>query len=237
MIAPEGVRAFLGELLDAMPDLQLRDRLDDHAGRALRRAVAHQRHVRRARARSTASQPTGDRFAIEGIDLLTVKDGLIQSNDAFPDSIAVAAPARHDPAAGLARRAAPDRRVQRQDAPDLAAVRQRGAAGRHRRVGRAGPARALQRLPDRGRGRRDDVRRRRAHDDARARARRRQARRHPPHRARPRPHRPPRRRAGHRRARLLPPRRGAGRRRQRRLSLLARGPRRPARSRSARCTG
>ena len=34
-------------------------------------------------------QPTGDRFVIEGIDLLTVKDGLIQSNEAFPDSIAL----------------------------------------------------------------------------------------------------------------------------------------------------
>ena len=33
--------------------------------------------------------PTGDHIVMEGIDLLTVKDGLIQSNDAFPDSIAL----------------------------------------------------------------------------------------------------------------------------------------------------
>ncbi len=62
----------------------------------------------------------------------------------------------------------------------------------------------------------------RAHDDARGRERRREAGRHPPDRARPRPHRPPR----HALPALgvpvlLPPRRGAGRRGQRRLSLLA----------------
>ena len=34
-------------------------------------------------------QPTGDRFVIEGIDLLTISDGLIQSNEAFPDSISL----------------------------------------------------------------------------------------------------------------------------------------------------
>ena len=32
VIAPEGVRSFLGELIDATPGPRLRDRLDDHAG-------------------------------------------------------------------------------------------------------------------------------------------------------------------------------------------------------------
>jgi glyoxylase-like metal-dependent hydrolase (beta-lactamase superfamily II) len=34
-------------------------------------------------------QPTGDPIAMEGLDLLTIRDELIQSNDAFPDSIAL----------------------------------------------------------------------------------------------------------------------------------------------------
>ena len=50
----------------------------------------------------------------------------------------------------------------------------------------------MQRLSDRGRGRGHDVRRRRAHDGALGGRRRRKARRHPPDRARARPHRPSR---------------------------------------------
>ena len=41
------LRAFIGELLEALPDLHCRDRLDDHPGRSLRGAVAAHRHVRR----------------------------------------------------------------------------------------------------------------------------------------------------------------------------------------------
>ena len=60
-------------------------------------------------------------------------------------------PDRHDAAAGLARRAAHDGRLQRQDTPDRRPGRRRAGARGRGRVGRAGPAGALQRLPDRGR--------------------------------------------------------------------------------------
>ncbi|HEV7528177.1 MAG TPA: MBL fold metallo-hydrolase [Solirubrobacteraceae bacterium] len=88
VIAPEGVRAFLGEILDATPDLLFE---------ILSTTTQDERCAVQYRISGTFAgpgtlngiQPTGDRFAVEGIDLLTVKDGLIQSNEAFPDSIAI----------------------------------------------------------------------------------------------------------------------------------------------------
>ncbi len=49
------------------------------------------RHVRRARAASAASRRPATPVEIEGFDLLTVRDGLIQSNDAFTDSMTLRA--------------------------------------------------------------------------------------------------------------------------------------------------
>ena len=88
VIAPEGVRAFLGEILDATPDLQFEvlstTTQDDRC------AVQYRLSGTFAGPGSLSGiEPTGDRFAIDGIDLLTVKDGLIQGNEAFPDSIAL----------------------------------------------------------------------------------------------------------------------------------------------------
>jgi glyoxylase-like metal-dependent hydrolase (beta-lactamase superfamily II)/predicted ester cyclase len=88
VIAPDGVRAFLGEILDATPDLNFE---------VLSTTTQDERCAVQYRISGTFAgpgtlngiQPTGDRFVIEGIDLLTVRDGLIQGNDAFPDSIAL----------------------------------------------------------------------------------------------------------------------------------------------------
>ncbi len=88
VIAPEGVRAFLGEVLDASPDLLFE---------VLSTTTQDERCAVQWRMSGTFAgpgslsgiQPTGDRFAIEGVDLLTVEDGLIQSNEAFPDSISL----------------------------------------------------------------------------------------------------------------------------------------------------
>jgi hydroxyacylglutathione hydrolase len=86
VLAPEGVREFLAELLDAVPDLDFQvvstTTEDDRcavqwslsgtfAGPGTLGGIA----------------PTGDRVALDGIDLLRIADGLIQGNDAFPDSI------------------------------------------------------------------------------------------------------------------------------------------------------
>ncbi len=185
VLAPEGVRAFLGELIDAVPDLRFeivstttqdeRCAVQYRIGGTfagpgtLNGVAADRRSLRRRGHRPADRQGRPD----------PGQRRLSRLHRHSP-------PARHDPAAGLARRAAPDRRLQRQDAPDLAPVRRRRAAGRHRRVGRAGPARTLQRLLDRGRAGRDHVRRRRTHDETRAGARWRATRRHPAHRAGPR---------------------------------------------------
>ncbi len=88
VIAPEGVRAFLGEILDATPDLLFE--IVSVTTQDERCAVQYRISGTFAGPGTlNGIQPTGDRFAVEGIDLLTVKDGLIQSNEAFPDSIAL----------------------------------------------------------------------------------------------------------------------------------------------------
>jgi glyoxylase-like metal-dependent hydrolase (beta-lactamase superfamily II)/predicted ester cyclase len=86
VLAPEGVREFLGELLDAVPDLDFKvvstTSEDDRCAVQWRLAGTF------AGPGSLGGiAPTGDRVAIEGVDLLRISDGLIQGNDAFPDSI------------------------------------------------------------------------------------------------------------------------------------------------------
>jgi hydroxyacylglutathione hydrolase len=87
-IGPEGLREFIGELIAAIPDLRVEivsttteeDRCALHwrfsgtfAGPGSFNGIA----------------PTGHRMEIEGVDVLSVRDGLIQSNDAFTDTMAV----------------------------------------------------------------------------------------------------------------------------------------------------
>jgi len=86
--APEGVRAYIGGLLDALPDLRFE---------IISTTTQDERCAVQWRLTGTFAgpgsmlglQPTGHPIAVEGIDLLTIRDGAIQSNDAFPDSIAV----------------------------------------------------------------------------------------------------------------------------------------------------
>jgi glyoxylase-like metal-dependent hydrolase (beta-lactamase superfamily II)/predicted ester cyclase len=88
VVAPEGVRLFLGQLLDAVPDLQFE---------VLSTTTQEDRCAVQWRLTGTFAgpgslngiEPTGDRVTMEGIDLLTIGDGLIQANEAFPDSIAL----------------------------------------------------------------------------------------------------------------------------------------------------
>jgi glyoxylase-like metal-dependent hydrolase (beta-lactamase superfamily II)/predicted ester cyclase len=86
--APEGVRDYIGELLDAFPDLDFEVVSTTTEGE---RCVVQWRVTGTFAGPGSMSgiAPTGDRVTIEGIDLLTVRDGLIQSNDAFPDSISL----------------------------------------------------------------------------------------------------------------------------------------------------
>jgi hydroxyacylglutathione hydrolase len=88
VLAPDGVRAFLGELLDAVPDLDFE---------VVSTTTQDERCATQWRLSGTFAgpgslngiQPTGNHIVIEGIDLLTVEDGLIQSNEAFPDSLSL----------------------------------------------------------------------------------------------------------------------------------------------------
>jgi hydroxyacylglutathione hydrolase len=100
-IAPEGVHGFLGELIDAVPDLSMEvvsttsegDRCGVHwrlrgtfAGPGSFGGVA----------------PTGKSLDIEGFDLVSVRDGLIEHNDAFTDSMTFARQVGMMPAQGSA---------------------------------------------------------------------------------------------------------------------------------------
>jgi hydroxyacylglutathione hydrolase len=86
--APEGVRAYIGELLEAVPDLNFE---------VVSTTTEQERCAVQWRVRGTFAgpgslngiEPTGDVITMEGIDLFTIRDGHIQSNDAFPDSIAL----------------------------------------------------------------------------------------------------------------------------------------------------
>jgi glyoxylase-like metal-dependent hydrolase (beta-lactamase superfamily II)/predicted ester cyclase len=88
VLAPDGVRAFLGELLAAVPDLDFE---------VLTTTTQDERCAVQWRLSGTFAgpgslsgiTPTGDRVVIEGVDVVTVRDGLIQGNDAYPDSIAL----------------------------------------------------------------------------------------------------------------------------------------------------
>ena len=89
VLAPEGVRAFIGELLSAVPDLRMEvvstTTEDDRCG-------VHWRLTGTFAGPGSFGGvvPTGNPIALEGFDLLTVRDGLIQSNDAFTDSMTFA---------------------------------------------------------------------------------------------------------------------------------------------------
>jgi hydroxyacylglutathione hydrolase len=86
VLAPDGVRDFLGELLEAIPDLDFA--VVSMTTQEDRCAVQWRLDGTFAGPGSLGGiAPTGDRVSIEGIDLLRVSDGLIQGNDAFPDSI------------------------------------------------------------------------------------------------------------------------------------------------------
>jgi glyoxylase-like metal-dependent hydrolase (beta-lactamase superfamily II)/ketosteroid isomerase-like protein len=88
-LAPEGVRAFIGDLMGAMPDLNMQ---------VISTTTEGERCGVQWRLTGTFAgpgnfgdlAPTGNPIDLEGFDLLTVRDGLIQSNDAFTDSMTFA---------------------------------------------------------------------------------------------------------------------------------------------------
>jgi glyoxylase-like metal-dependent hydrolase (beta-lactamase superfamily II)/predicted ester cyclase len=87
--APEGVREFIGELLGAVPDLRME--VISTTTEKERCGVLWRLTGTFAGPGSVGGvAPTGSRVDLEGFDLLTVRDGLIETNDAFTDSMSFA---------------------------------------------------------------------------------------------------------------------------------------------------
>ena len=194
-IGPDGVREFLGDLFGAIPDLHTE---------IVSTTTEEDRCAVHWRFRGTFAgpgslsgvAPTGDRVELEGLDVLSVRDGLIRSNDAFTDTMAVPRQIGMMPPQG----SAAEQRLT--GAFNLKTrLTQSLGAGEAELVATGvwvvqGQPGRCKRVPDREWRRprwRDAVRRRRAHDDARGRARRRKARWDHAGRPRSRPYRPPRR--------------------------------------------
>jgi len=89
VLAPDGVREFIGELIDAVPDLQMTvvstTSEDDRCGVQWRLTGTFA-----GPGQFGGIAPTGNPIELEGFDLITVRDGLITSNDAFTDSMSFA---------------------------------------------------------------------------------------------------------------------------------------------------
>jgi glyoxylase-like metal-dependent hydrolase (beta-lactamase superfamily II)/predicted ester cyclase len=87
--APDGVREFIGGLLAAMPDLRFE--LLSTTTEADRCAVQWRLTGTFAGPGSfNGIEPTGSPVLLEGVDVLTIRDGLVQANDAFSDSMTFA---------------------------------------------------------------------------------------------------------------------------------------------------
>jgi glyoxylase-like metal-dependent hydrolase (beta-lactamase superfamily II) len=87
--APEGVREFIGSLMDSVPDLRME--VVSTTTQADRCGVQWRLTGTFAGPASFAGvEPNGSPIVLEGFDLLTVGDDLILSNDAFSDSMTFA---------------------------------------------------------------------------------------------------------------------------------------------------
>ena len=96
VLAPEGIREFIGELIGAVPDLHME---------VLSTTSEGDRCGVQWRLRGTFAgpgsfggvAPTGTPIDIEGFDLITVENGLIVNNDAYTDSMTFARQVRMMP--------------------------------------------------------------------------------------------------------------------------------------------
>jgi glyoxylase-like metal-dependent hydrolase (beta-lactamase superfamily II)/predicted ester cyclase len=87
--APDGVRAYNEELRSAMPDMRMQVISTTSEGE--RCAVQWRLTATFAGpGRLAGLAPTGSRVELEGLDLLSIRDGLIHSNEAFTDSMTFA---------------------------------------------------------------------------------------------------------------------------------------------------
>jgi hydroxyacylglutathione hydrolase len=86
--APDGVREFLGGMLAALPDAQMEVVAQTTEGE--RSAVQWRATGTFAGAPLNGIEPNGARITLEGVDVITVRDGKIVQNDAFLDGMGFA---------------------------------------------------------------------------------------------------------------------------------------------------
>jgi hydroxyacylglutathione hydrolase len=89
VIAPGGVREFIGGLIEAMPDMRMEvlDTTTEGERCAVQWTITG---TFAGPGGMSGVQPTGDPVKLEGVDVLSVRDGLVQANDAFPDGLGFA---------------------------------------------------------------------------------------------------------------------------------------------------
>jgi steroid delta-isomerase-like uncharacterized protein len=89
VLAPEGVREFIGGLIEAMPDMKMEVVETTTEGE---RCAVHWTLTGTFAGPGSLNgvQATGSPLKLEGVDVLTVRDGKVQANDAFSDGMTVA---------------------------------------------------------------------------------------------------------------------------------------------------
>ncbi len=87
--APEGVREFIGSLIEAMPDMRMEvlDTTTEGERCAVQWTITG---TFAGPGGMSGVRPTGDPVKLEGVDVLTVRDGLVRANEAFPDGLGFA---------------------------------------------------------------------------------------------------------------------------------------------------
>jgi hydroxyacylglutathione hydrolase len=98
-VGPSGVREYFTELFTAFPDFSLTVQTTIAEGD---KAAVHWKASATMTGPLWTLEPTGAHVELEGIDLLTVKDGLIARNDAVPDGMGLARQLGLVPEAGSA---------------------------------------------------------------------------------------------------------------------------------------
>jgi glyoxylase-like metal-dependent hydrolase (beta-lactamase superfamily II)/predicted ester cyclase len=98
-VGPSGVREYFTELFTAFPDFSLTVQTTVAEGD---KVAVHWKASATMTGPLGSLEPTGARVELEGIDLLTVADGLIVRNDAVPDGMALARQIGLVPQAGSA---------------------------------------------------------------------------------------------------------------------------------------
>jgi glyoxylase-like metal-dependent hydrolase (beta-lactamase superfamily II)/predicted ester cyclase len=98
-VGPSGVREYFTELFTAFPDFSLTVQTTVAEGD---KVAVHWKASATMTGPLGSLGPTGARVELEGIDLLTVADGLIVRNDAVPDGMALARQIGLVPQAGSA---------------------------------------------------------------------------------------------------------------------------------------